>query len=206
MLTKTDVANLALGYLGVSLRVTDFDTDNSNQIKIIRRHFNVSLQGFLESHPWHFATSYSALALKSENPDSGYGYEYSAPADALTIRQIANKDSFIRDEIYEENKIRFEEILTGTGLSIHTDVSNAYAEYTRNLSPDSGFPPYFAKGLGAYLSKEIAPSLITNNFGKLERTLNSRADARISEAIAIDMGRQPRKLDPVSPFAAARMK
>lgn len=204
LIDKTAIANLAVGYLGSSLSITDLDTDNSSQAKIVRRHFDLALKTMLERHAWRFATSYAALALISTDPMSGYGYVYSIPADALTIRQIAQKDSFIRTEIYEDEKHDFEEILTGTGITIHTNIEEAYVEYTRSLDPNSGFPQYFGRGLAALLSQEIAPSLITNNFAKVKRALNEDSERRINEAIATDLGRQPRRKDPVSPFISAR--
>lgn len=204
MLSQTDVANLTLGYLGSSKRITDLSVDNTTEAKVIRRNLLTSLKTFLEMHPWGFATSYAALALISVKPSSGYGFVYGFPADALTIREVNIEGGFTREEQYEESKIQFEEILTGTGMTIHADIELAHAKYTRNLDPLGGFPEYFGRGFAAHMSLEVGPSLVTNNFGKVKNTLNEEAQNRIANAISIDLGRKPRPRDPQSPFHSAR--
>jgi hypothetical protein len=204
--TKTDVANLALGYAGVSQTIMDLDGDNTTHAKIIKRHIDTALVTFLESHPWRVATAHAKLALLSVDPDSGYRYSYTSPPDALIIRDISFDGVFTRTETYEENKAQFEEIITGVSSQIHTDIPEAHVEYTRILDINGAFPVYFARGFAAQLTKEIAPSLITNNFGKVKRLLMEDLDSKITEAIVTDMGRQPRKRDPLSPFLAARKR
>ena len=169
MLSKTDIANLAFGYLGSSLAVTDLTSDNSQQAKIARRHFRISLRTVLEKHEWGFAKAYSALNLVLECPDSGFGFAYSTPANSLVIRQVAHRDSFIiREEQYEEDKILFQEV----GAEIHTDIKEAYAEYTIDLPEDFSFPSYFGRGVAGQMSLEMGPSVVTNNFAKLQSTYN----------------------------------
>ena len=82
MLYKNDIANLALGRLGVSLYVSDLETENTQQAKIIRRHFRMALDTLLEMHDWNFATQYSPLILFQNDPTPNYRFAYLAPADA----------------------------------------------------------------------------------------------------------------------------
>lgn len=205
MLTKTEVANLALGYLGVSLTISDIDTDNSNQAKIVRRNLGTSLKESLEKHPWTFATKYQALTLFENAPSSGYAYSYSVPADCLIVREIAAEKAFINDyELYEQYKIRWQEVYSSSGVKIHTDLGNAFAKYTVNINSDFGFPTHFGRYWAAQLAEDIASSLITNNYAKVKSMLMSELSQRKSSAIADDMGRQPRPLDPPSPFVSIR--
>lgn len=204
---KTDIANLALGYCAVSLTVSDIDTDNSTQAKIIRRNFQTSLETYLEVHPWGFATQYQAMALIEENPSSGYDYSYARPADALTIRQVAKEDCFVNDfEQYEQHKIPFKEMYSGSGVRIHTDLKDAHCEYTTKIQDTYDFPSHFARGLAAQIAMDIAPQLITNNYAKIKQTLLSDLDRIMTKGISDDLGKQPRKKDPISPFQAARYR
>ena len=205
MLSKTDVANLALGYLGSSQVITDLDTDNFNYTKIFRRFLQTSLNTFLESHPWKIASKNAALALISEDPNSGYAFEYSVPADCLVVRQVAAQDSFIREyEQYENDKRHFEERLSGSGMTIHTDQDQAWIEYTKQLSLDGYFPEYFGRGLAAQLAMDTANQIIGNNFAKVKQTLMPQLMEIQENAIAVDVSRSPRKKDPDSPFISAR--
>lgn len=206
MLYKNDIANLALGRLGVSLSVTDVDTENSIQAKVIRRQFRSSLDTLLESHPWNFATQYAALSLISENvnPNVQYRYAYSYPAQCMVIRGLGIDGFFSHKNEYEQNVIPWQEVYTGGTPTLITWLENAYAEYTVRINEDIAMPTHFGRALAAQLSMDIAPSLITNNYGKVRDTLNSAARNDISLGISSDLGRQPLQGDAPSPFIACR--
>lgn len=205
MLYKNDVANLALGRLGVSLTVIDVDTDNTQQAKIIRRHFSMSLETLLEAHEWNFATQLQALALLAENPVPSFLYSYSIPSDCLVIRQIAEDGMFPRFNLYEDQKQRWHQIYSGASQLIYTNVYSAHAKYTTRVPDSAAFPNHFGRALAAQLSIDIAPSLITNNFGKVRDTLNASAKNDISLGISDDINRQPLLEDSPSPFIRARL-
>lgn len=205
MLYKTDIANLALGKLGVSLSIVDLETENTQQAKVVRRHFRMALDAILELHNWSFATQYQALALHSEDPGDGYGYAYVMPSDALVIRQIASDGIFPRVNQYESEKEKWQEVYSSMGQLIYTDVQDAYAKYTTRLPDSIAFPNYFGRAFAAQLALDIAPSLITNNFGKVRDTLYISAKNDISLGIAEDLGRQPLQEDSLSPFIRARL-
>jgi len=205
MLLRLDIANLALGKLGTSLNIVDYACDTSNQAKIIRRHFKMALDLLLEKHPWSFATKYAALSLVSEDANSFYRYLYSVPNDLLIIRDIADKERFTAVERYEDYKIRWEQEYQSSGaLRVRTNLPNAWAHYTVAIPESFNFPSHFGRALAAQLALEIAPSLITNNFPKIKATLASEVMSEVNEGIANDLGRQPQRLESLSPFVLAR--
>jgi hypothetical protein len=206
MLYKNDIANLALGRLGVSLYVSDLETENSQQAKIIRRHFRMALDTLLEMHDWNFATQYSSLVLYQEDPTPNYRFAYLAPADALVIREIAREGSFSYTQQYEDEKEKWHQVYSNTGILIYSNVIDAHAKYTTRIPDNIAMPTHFGRALAAQLSMDIAPSLITNNFGKVRDTLNSDARIDISRGIADDLGRQPQPEESLSPFIRARYK
>lgn len=203
---KQDIAILALGHLGVSHNITDFDTDNSNQAKIVRRHFRMSLDTVLEMHEWGFATQFGALPLVEEGPVAAYRFAYSLPTDCLVLRMIAMEGNFPTVKLYETEKQKFREVFNGVGERIiYTNIPLAHGEFTTQLSEDFAFPTHFARGVSHQLALDIAPSLITNNFPKVKQALMTTASNEVSKAIAADLGRQTLQEDSPSPFFAARL-
>jgi len=204
VLDKLDIANLALGKLGVSLAIADY-TENSVQAKIIRRHFRMTLDTLLEKHPWNFATKFSALSLVSEDAKEQYRYLYSLPSDCLVLQEIAEENKFSLVEQYEDQKYRWQELYTTGSVRVRSNVPDAFGKYTVRLDEDKSFPNYFGRALAAMLAMDIAPSLITNNFPKVKRELVNDLTAEVNEGIAQDMSRQPLRLDSLNPFVRARM-
>lgn len=205
MLYKTDIANMALGRLGLSSTIADLENDFSTEAKIIKRHFRTSLDYLLEQHEWNFAKRSVKLSLQFTDPEEGYGFSYHWPVKALVIRQIAPEGRFIKDmELYPDQKIHFEERYIGTTKLVYTDLDLAYAQYTEQVDSNSVFPNHFGRSLAAQLSKDVAPSLITNNFPKIKAALNSEADNDIASGIADDLARQPQFQDADSTFVRCR--
>jgi hypothetical protein len=207
VLNKNEIANLALGRLGVSISVSDFDLENSTQAKVIKRQFQSSLDTLLESHPWNFATKYEALSLISENvnPNVRYRYAYSYPAQCLVIRSLGMDGVFSHENEYTDTNIQWEEIYTGGTPTLLTWVEDAHACFTVAINQDQQMPTHFGRALAAQLAMDIAPSLITNNFGKVRDTLYAAARSDISLGVANDLGRQPKHRDAPSPFIRARL-
>ncbi len=206
MLSKQEVANLALGHLGVSLQVLDYDTENTIHAKVLRRHFRMALDTMLEEYEWGFATQYSALALVEEDPMQSWRFSYSLPSDCHVLRMIAMDGIFPTTKQYENEKKKFREVYNGAGARlIYTDIPLAHGEFTTRLSEDFSFPTHFARGLSHQLALDIAPQLITNNFSKVKQTLMDNAKNEISRAIASDLGRQTLQEDSPTPFYAARL-
>ena len=205
MLYKTDIANMALGRLGVSSTITDLETEYSTEANIIKRHFRTSLNDILEQHYWNFARRSAQLILQFSNPEPGYAYSYHMPADSLIPRQIAQDEKYIKNfELYPDQKIPFQEIIIGTTRLIYTNLANAWMEYTALVEENSVFPSHFGKGFAAQLSIDIAPSLITNNYPKIKNALNSEAENAISKSIADDLVRQPQFTNAASSLVRCR--
>jgi hypothetical protein len=205
MYSKTDVANIALGYMATSQALVDLDVDNSLSAKILRRFSRISLNTFLESHQWKLATEYAGLTLISEDHESGWKYEYGVPSDYLVGRQIAQEKSFERYyEIHDQDQMLFDEVSTNSGIRIYCDLPDAWIAYTRELPLDMQFPPYFAKGWAAEWAEQSASQIITSNYAKVKTLFLQEMKVHKETAVQSDISRSPRKKDPDSPFIAAR--
>lgn len=205
MLSSTDIANQALARLGVTLTVSDLTTDNSAQAKVLRRLFQSSLDTVASDYAWRFLSRYQALAVHSEDPAPMYVYGYFSPSDSLQTRSIARDGIFPLCEELDNEKNIFEELVLSTGNTIiMTNVENAWARYTLRTNIASLFPVYFARAVSGQLSLDAAPQLITNNFAKVASTLNTQAQKDMTNAIANDLSRAPRKRESESTFVKAR--
>lgn len=211
MLQKTDIANLALGRLGVSLNiaVTDFDTDNSAQAKIIRRMYQMSLDTLLQKHEWKFATYFQGLNLLETDENfgfMGFKYKYEAPADAMVIREIASGGIFTNLNLYEVQKAKFQTIYSSSSIKIVTNIDDAHARYTVRIPVDNQVPVYFGRALSAQLAWDIAPMLITNNFPKIRDSLARDLADEITLGMAQDEGTQPQMDNAPNPFVMSRFQ
>lgn len=76
-MTKTQICNLALTHIGAR-ELTDVDTDNSNEGKVLRLWYESTRDDMLRSHPWNFAmkrarlqVTYSTLSGSAVSDSSG---------------------------------------------------------------------------------------------------------------------------------------
>jgi len=126
-MTKEDVANHALaacGELTDDGKIDDFDELTSNAATV-RRFWNVTMQAFLETAWWSFATAYEVLTQHSGTLPPHWGYEYKRPVDMVMPRKILVGTP-------EENPPWEEAIDKGVPV-IYTNRQAACLEYTAQV-------------------------------------------------------------------------
>lgn len=92
MTTKTDICNMALGYIGVTKNITDMDTDTTNEAKRCRSAFENYYEIVLTSYPWTFASAVTTLT-ETDSESQGFEYCYLKPNDCLKARAVADEDA-----------------------------------------------------------------------------------------------------------------
>ena len=205
MLFKNEVANLALGILGVSDNITDLDNEYTEVAKIIRRHIRHSMDYLLEMHHWNFARKTQVLTKASDDPEQAYNYSYYAPGDCLVIRQLGYNGYFPEGEdLHINDQVHFEEVYVGGSRLIYTNLSLAWAKYTRRVAESEGFPQSFGRALAGQIALDTAPSIITGNYPKLKDALYGEANGWIEKGIADDIARTPQRIISDSPFLKVR--
>ncbi|QDP57311.1 MAG: hypothetical protein Unbinned1322contig1000_55 [Prokaryotic dsDNA virus sp.] len=205
MLFDADISNLALGMLGSTLTISNVSSDTSAQAKVIRRHFQSSLETLLEKYEWGFATKIAALSLVEEAPNDGvYAFSYRAPSDSLVVRRIGAESALQSVEDYEDERNEYEEFYDSSGVLIYSNIGDAFIRYTKNVSSSIAFPNHFGRALAAQLALDIAPSIITNNFAKIRNVLLIDAERKINDGIAADLNRKPRPKTSESRFVRVR--
>ena len=89
--TNTDIANMALTYVGAML-ISNIDDDRSPEAQLSRTFFEISRQAELEIFDWSFARRYQALATApNASPDTRFPNAYILPQDCLSPRNIEPK-------------------------------------------------------------------------------------------------------------------
>jgi len=205
MYTKTEIANFALGMLGQSLEIVNVDTETTIQAKILRRHFSKAVVETLK-YEWNVLTKTGALSLIAEDPSPKWQYSYSKPSDAEVVRRIESDNYFPADRQYEDQKVPFDLMYTTSGYEIHTNIPDAYAEYTVRPADVGPYPDHVAWAIAANLAMIAAPQIITNNYVKIKDTFLKEARNTISAQIAYDITLRPEPIAADSPFIRARSK
>ena len=83
----TDIANMALGYVGGG-RITNLDDDPSADADLVRLYFDISRRAELETYDWSFARKFQALPQASVKPTDIWLFAYVIPSDCLAARAI----------------------------------------------------------------------------------------------------------------------
>ena len=148
-LVDVDIANMALGLLGITIKVASLDPpDQSVQAAECAFHLPKVRDWLLQSAPWNFADTYIALAPDASNVPGtlytfpGWHYAYQYPNDCLQPVAVATQAGIRMGSAYWAGhwfphmgfgrfvpKIPFkifQSTATPGQLAIATDIPNAY--------------------------------------------------------------------------------
>lgn len=90
MTAEVDVANFALGHVGIGQTITAL-TDETNIARQCKRWFDQTRDEVLRDFPWGFATRTAALAHVSAEDYPGYAFVYQYPNDCLNMRSVGDE-------------------------------------------------------------------------------------------------------------------
>lgn len=65
-MTKEDVCNLALGYVGEDALISNYDTDTGTWADLCTLHYPIAAQAVLVAHPWSEAIQWATLESETE--------------------------------------------------------------------------------------------------------------------------------------------
>lgn len=157
MASDTEIANLALGHVGVGIEIADLETENSAEAIACRRFYDTALEETLRAHEWPFATGYVELSLIEENPNDEWGYSYAYPTGCVYFRKIL---SGVRQDS-EDTRIAYELANDeDVGTVIYTDQDEACGKYTRLITSEELYPHDFTMAFSYVLASYIFPMLM----------------------------------------------
>jgi hypothetical protein len=212
-MNSTDIANLALGRLGVGQAIANLN-EQSTPAKLCRRFYDYCRQEVLRSHPWGFASSWITLAQVADQTFPGWSYVYAYPANALMVWSVAD-ESGVRSSWTSD--LYCSDVLTGmrrrypfkvalkddlASRVLLSDTSSAYAFLTYDVTNTGTFPVDFAGVLASRLAMEVGGPLQA----KVDLIQNARGEFLYwkSHATSMDMTEQAPDRQPDSESITCR--
>lgn len=181
MLTRLQVANLAIGHTGSGEAITSFE-DDSTEARAVKEFIGVSEEIFLKSQDWGFARRTDIpLALEEEMAESGqnrstyfspYRYRYAYPKDCLNFRYV----------VFDGQSFSHKVVNGPGGKSILTNVARALGWYTGTVE-DGKYDSDAAMMWSIQLAILIAPQLTQGNSAKVMNQLAPKLEMFTSIAL-----------------------
>lgn len=179
-MSKVQICNRALStYLGVA-RINSL-TETTPAAEQCNLHFDDTLAGLLEAHPWRFANSRQVLAELTNARTAEWGYHYARPADALFVLWV-NDPEVARYMISQDQSPDSDREMTGQ--SIYSNVKGAVCEFTKLVTDTTLYPQFFKDAMSAALAASMAMALTED----IKRASNAmeQADHKLDIAMARD--------------------
>lgn len=154
MISKVDICNLALTYIGQkTITSLDEPSENARRASLL---FATALDSVLRAHNWNFAGKIEALAEIAGEPVLGWAYLYKYPSKCLFVRKIFNQDT-----LNDAEPQQFKELLSSTTnqKAIATNLKPAYAEITVQVTDPNLYDSLFVKALAYNMASELAQPL-----------------------------------------------
>lgn len=155
--------------------------------------YTFSRRQALAAHDWSFARKHLTLADHTDDPDDTWAFRYQYPSDCVVMRKLQSPTSAIDDAIPFEVELD----TGGDALSILTDLDDAIAIYTRNLTNVALFSEFFVVMLATAIASNVAFALTGKEELKkdmVEQFLQMSSAARATNANE-QVGRAPREAD-----------
>lgn len=159
--------NMALSRIGVSTRIENVATDDSEEAVLARSHILEDVNTTLRAFDWPFAKRYADLVLVDGSDDdpvnADWTFSYRAPNAMMKARRIVNQDGSQRG--FDPNPPKFETSSDDDGLLIYTneeatDDDPLVLEYTvRVLCPAFYGDALFRDALAWKFAESLAPVL-----------------------------------------------
>lgn len=197
MSTKTDIANMALGHIGISASEVDVDTSKTIDAQMFNLYYDDAIKRMYEKYKPKFAQKWENLALVEENPNDDWSYSFRYPVDCVMVLGIG--DTRIGETTYTD--VRYTIASDATGLLIFTDFNiEATAHYVQNFTSVNDMPASVRMGLSYEMAALIAPSL------SQKAPVNSLALAEkfLGEAMVHQRGQEGQGDWPISSAIRAR--
>lgn len=214
-MSSTDIANLALGRLGVGRAIASLSEQSSAAV-ICNRFYEQCRKEVLRAHPWGFSMAAVDLVEVSAQTFPGWTYVYQYPTRCLMVRYVGDEGGLRLAQTaltscnwrewseLQRRFMPFQVALKSDGASrvLLSDVPDAKAFYTYDVTNTGVFPDDFSSLFAWRLAMEAG--------GPLQADPNLVARARSeflfwgSHATAQDMNERRDDDKPESPSIACR--
>jgi len=203
-ISEVRICNMAMSMIGASSKIETLIEDTA-EAQECNLWYTYSRRQALAATDWSFARKRLALATHTDDPPSGiWAYRYQYPSDCVVLRKMQNPSgtaaiACLNDNLVAEDAVPFEVETgsSGTDLSIVTDLDEAIAVYTFDLTEVTLFSEFFVSMLAAALAANTAFTLTGQS--ELEDKMAQRFQQLSGAARASDaneqVGKPPRDVD-----------
>lgn len=197
--TETNLCNMALSRIGVTRKLTDYDTDPSVEGIECRLWYPTVLRELQEAFDWPWARRRAVLVLTAVTA-TDYQYVYTLPEDCLKPLALAcETDPNPRWD--ERIPFTIEGDGTYTGLLL-TDQVSAELKYRAYVENVCYFPPIFKKALSLGVASRLAASLKKDE--QLAERIGSESNGALRVAMSLAANTGQPQVPGISSFEAAR--
>jgi hypothetical protein len=193
--SQAAICNLALGHLGMSATIDDFDADESTAGLACRTHWDIAVGTALRAIHWPFAKRVVSLATVSGYDSEVWNYAYRAPSDYVRASGV----NLTRDDPVGED---YEIGGDSSGHTVLTDAEDAVLTYTSRVVNTGLYPDAFVDVLAYALAIRLAQPLTAAESYRQAARQGYRTALGIAMA---DVGNETvRRPNDDGPFVAAR--
>lgn len=156
MISKIDIANLALAQLGQE-PISSLEQDDE-RARRLRLFYDPVRREVLRTHNWSFACTQADLALlEPQTNGQSTDYVYAYPQDCLFLRKVYAGGNCGKTN----GPVAFKELYRQACQArvIICQVPQARAEYTRDVTDTTIFDPAFVKAFSLALAADLAVAL-----------------------------------------------
>lgn len=206
--SKTSIANQALAEVPHA-PIQDID-ENSKAAVEVRRVYDQCKGELLEACRWTFATRRHTLSVIANTRETAWGYAYSFPNNVAVVHRLIPSQVDVGGSYVPTYGQTLAPIMPLSGdygdreqafpyqideSTIYTDLIGAVVEYTRSDVDEGVMPPMFVRALALEIASRIVVPLTGDASKKVQ--LATLAEMTKQRAMAADLNRQPRSINPI---------
>lgn len=208
--SNTEIANLALGHLGISRPIANMDTEKSVAAQACRTFYDIVLTDLINDIPWSHCKKFANLQLVSGSPTapatSEWTYAYRYPPDCIQFIRIVsargNNDT-------RQSRVDYTLAADDVGLLIYTNwpttsLITPQCQYSFKNVNVQNFPPNFVLAFSYALAMRIASMVTAGDPTNLKAACKVEFDKTMANAEDANLNEEQRPEDPQSEFIRAR--
>lgn len=156
MYTKSKLFNIALNMMLLQKEITNADTDQTKEAKVLRLNWEPALYSALADMDLDRTMTTAELELLENDPNDLWDYAYKYPSNCARLRRIIT--DAVKDD--ESTRVQLKTGTVGTNTVIFTNEYQASVEYIPNDLPLSALNPHAGLAVAARLAYLSAPLII----------------------------------------------
>lgn len=189
MYSKAKIFNLTLGALLLSRTINDPDTDESNENKVLLRHWDVAFRKTLADLDLESTSTTATLELLTDDTDVipfGWLYAYKYPSDCMFMRRIDSESKIDNRTTSVPKQVKILTVDEQTLKVILTDQYQAAIDYISRDVPLNTMSAPVGMCIAYNLAELCATLIVGKGAAKLKEENRAKYVIAKAEAKRID--------------------